>query len=73
MDVTNAEEILEHFGIRETEVAYLSLFNSAKINNIGTILAFILAETKGRAVIDYDPAFPFAVLRICIDPITNSN
>lgn len=73
VDIPNGEEILNHFGISETEGVYLSVFNSAKIENIGKVVAFHLAKTKGRAVIDYDPAFPFAVFRIFIDPVTNSN
>ena len=61
------DEILNHFGISENDNVQLSVFNSAEIEHIGTIVAFDLSKGKGRAVIDYDPAYPFAVLRICTD------
>lgn len=63
MGISNIDEILAHFEISENGEAQLSVFDSAKIENIGAAVAFDLAKGKGRAVIDYDPAYPFAVLR----------
>lgn len=45
----------------------MTVFDSDKIERIGSAIAFCLAKGKGRAIIDYDPAYPHATLRICTD------
>lgn len=60
-------EILNHFEISENDIERLSVINSAEIERIGVIIAFNLSKGKGRAVINYDPAYPFAVIRIYSD------
>lgn len=62
--VPNAEEVFEHFGITETECSELSIFSGEKVERIGAAIKFDLAKGKGRAVIDYDPAYPFAIMRV---------
>ena len=62
--IPSVNEVLAHYGISESEAEYLTIFSSAKIERIGTVIAFELAKRKGRAVINYDPAYPFAVLRV---------
>lgn len=66
MSLPNIEQILSHFEINETNEENLSILDSAKIENVGVAVAFDLSKRKGRAIIDYDPAYPFAVLRICV-------
>ncbi len=65
VDVLNIEKVLNHFEISEDDGEHLSIFDSAKIERIGAAVAFDLSKKKGRAIIDYDPAYPFAILRIC--------
>ena len=60
----STSEVLAHYGISENEAEYLTIFSSKKIKRIGAVIAFELAKRKGSAVINYDPAYPFAVLRI---------
>lgn len=60
----NSEEILAHYGISKEEIGdNLTTFESTKIERIGVAIAYDLAKGKGRAVIDYDPAYPWSVLR----------
>ncbi|MCM1165643.1 MAG: hypothetical protein NC401_06495 [Ruminococcus sp.] len=67
MSLPNYNELLEHFGISESNDERMTVFGSEKIERIGAAIAFSLAKGKGRAIIDYDPAYPYAVLRICTD------
>ncbi len=64
-------EVFEHFGLIDKDTSELIdkdisetyIFDSKKIEHIGKAIAFDLAKGKGRVVIDYDPAYPFAVRR----------
>lgn len=67
MGISNFDEILAHFEISENSEEQLSVFDSTKIENIGAAVAFDLSKGKGRAVIDYDPTYPYAVLRMYTD------
>lgn len=64
MGISNVDETLAHFEISENSEEQLSVFDSTQIENIGAAVAFDLSKGKGRAIIDYDPAYPYAVLRI---------
>lgn len=63
VNVPSTDEVFEHFGITATECGEISIFSSEKVERIGTVIKFDLSKGKGRAVIDYDPAYPFAVLK----------
>ncbi|MCX4355639.1 MAG: hypothetical protein OSJ43_05365 [Oscillospiraceae bacterium] len=67
MSEPNYNELLEHFGISESNGEQMTVFDCEKIERIGSAIAFYLAKGKGRAIIDYDPAYPHAALRICTD------
>lgn len=67
MSLPNYNELLEHFGITESKSEQMTVFDSGKIEQIGSVIAFNLAKGKGRAIIDYDPAYPHAALRIFTD------
>lgn len=65
MEKFDIEQILNHFEISKTDKEDLRIFSSEQIENIGAAVIFDLSKGKGRAIIDYDPAYPFAVLRVC--------
>lgn len=70
MSLPNIEGTLEHFGISATDnedLERMSLFDSGKIERIGAVVARLLEKGKGRAVIDYDPTYPYTVLRVYTD------
>lgn len=67
MSLPNYNELLNHFGIVKGDNEELTAFDSDKIERIGVAIAFGLAKGKGRAIIDYDPAYPHAVMRLCTD------
>lgn len=64
MSIPSGDEIIAHYGISKNEVGDdLIVFESEKVEQVGAAIAFDLAKGKGRAVIDYDPAYPWSVLR----------
>lgn len=67
MSEQNFKELLEYFGISVSNSEQMTVFDSGKIERIGVAIAFYLAKGKGRAIIDYDPVYPHATLRICTD------
>ena len=67
MNLPNYNKILEHFVIPENKSEEMTVFDSRKIEQIGSAIAYCLVKGKGRAIIDYDPAYPYAILRICTD------
>lgn len=73
MSLPNIGKVLNHFEISENNEEDLSIFDSTKIEKIGALVAFELSKKKGRAIIDYDPAYQFAILRICTKSAEKGN
>lgn len=67
VNVTDADEILEHFGITEVgECNGMFIFSSEDIDKIGVAIQQTFGTNKGRIVINYDPAYPAAIWRAYI-------
>ena len=64
MEFPKLEDALKHFGITEKDGEEISVFNNTQIGHIGAAIAFDLSKGRGRVIIDYDPTYPVAVVRI---------
>ncbi len=73
--MVDCTEVLEHFGLIDKDTSELidkditgiSTFDSKNIEYVGKFIAIDLAKGIGRAIVDFDPAYPRAVLRIKTD------
>ena len=52
MSLPNYNKILEHFVISENKSEEMTVFDSRKIEQIGSAIAYCLVNGKGRAIID---------------------